>query len=140
MGSRCGSGPGAQGVLLPAPSDRLFINRRAKTRGKAFALPPQPFRIRLFMRAYFFYRFRRDRHAKLLHQRHHIPIRPVFDELAAFDAGNGSTGHRACAIGRLHSKERPFVGTTDRPVHHYLIPLADHVLDGKAEVGESAPA
>ena len=92
------------------------------------------------MRADFFFRFRRGRHAKLLHQSHHIPIGPLFDDLATFHAGNGSAGHCAWPVSGLHPKERPFVGTTDGPVHHDLIPLADHVLDGKAEIGESAPA
>src|ERR1700756_2562725 len=113
---------------------------RNPAEARAFALTPHRLRIKLFTCAYFFFRFRWGTHAKLLHQSHHIPIRPVFDDLAAVYAGDGSARHVACAVGRLQSKERSFVGTMRRPVHDNLIALADHVLDREAEVGETSTA
>src|SRR5260370_17001152 len=78
--------------------------------------------------------------SELIHQRHQVPIRPLFGDFAAFYPEDGGAGDCGLTVGWLHAKEWGLVSAAARPVQHDLVAFGDGVVDRKFEIGEAVPA
>ena len=78
--------------------------------------------------------------ASLLHERQEVPVCPLFDNFAIFDAEDGGSGDCSVLVGGSHTEELAFVRSGDDPVMYYLVSLGDGVVDFEVKIWKTAAA